>query len=63
MAEKYLFVLLDKASQQPNKLVDFIELQYVLLALGFKGRFRHEDESQLHDITARAYGTHSPLSQ
>ncbi|EHU9455389.1 type IVB secretion system protein IcmH/DotU [Vibrio vulnificus] len=50
------FVLLEKASQQPNKLADFIELQYVLLALGFKGRFRHEDESQLHDITARAYG-------
>ena len=50
------FVLLNKASQQPNKLVDFIELQYVLLALGFKGRFRHKDESQLHDITASAYG-------
>lgn len=49
------FVLLDKASQQPNKLVDFIELQYVLLALGFKGRFRHEDERLLHDKTAHVY--------
>ncbi|MCG9626439.1 type IVB secretion system protein IcmH/DotU [Vibrio mediterranei] len=50
------FVLLEKASQQPGKLVDFIELQYVLLSLGFKGRYRHGDDSQLYDITARAYG-------
>lgn len=50
------FILLEKACQQPNKLSDFIELQYVLLTLGFKGRYRHEDESQLHDITSRAYG-------
>lgn len=49
------FVLLDKASQQPAKLVDFIELQYVLLMLGFKGRYRHEDEHQLHEIKSDVY--------
>ncbi|MDN3680823.1 type IVB secretion system protein IcmH/DotU [Vibrio tapetis subsp. quintayensis] len=49
------FSLLDKASQQPAKLVDFLELQYVLLMLGFKGRYRHEDESELHEIQSRVY--------
>ncbi|PSU48940.1 hypothetical protein C9J12_10620 [Photobacterium frigidiphilum] len=50
------FVLLDKASQQPAKLVDFLELQYVLLMLNFKGRYRHEDENQLHEIKSNVYG-------
>ncbi|WP_064609337.1 type IVB secretion system protein IcmH/DotU [Photobacterium sp. J15] len=49
------FALLDKASQQPAKLVDFIELQYVLLMLGFKGRYRHGDESRLHEIKSDVY--------
>lgn len=49
------FTLLDKASQQPAKLVDFLELQYVLLMLGFKGRFRHDDESVLHEIQSNVY--------
>lgn|GEM_PF-3168027 len=49
------FTLLDKASQQPSKLVDFLELQYVLLMLGFKGRYRHEDESALHEIQSKVY--------
>lgn len=50
------FVLLEKANQQPAKLVDFLELQYVLLMLGFKGRYRHEDENQLHEIKSNVYG-------
>ncbi|UTM57047.1 type IVB secretion system protein IcmH/DotU [Photobacterium sp. CCB-ST2H9] len=49
------FALLEKASQQPGKLVDFIELQYVLLMLGFKGRYRHDDESPLHEIKSDVY--------
>ncbi len=49
------FTLLDKASQQPSKLVDFLELQYVLLMLGFKGRYRHEGESELHEVQSKAY--------
>jgi len=54
------FILLEKASQQPKKLSDFIELQYVLLALGFKGRFCYEDEGQLHDIISHTYGLIRP---
>lgn len=49
------FVLLDKATEQPNKLVDFLELQYVLLMLGFKGRYRHADENELNEIKAETY--------
>ncbi|AZL84504.1 hypothetical protein EIJ81_07670 [Aliivibrio salmonicida] len=49
------FTLLDKASQQPAKLVDFLELQYVLLMLGFKGRFRHDNENVLHEIQSNVY--------
>ncbi|EPR4993802.1 type IVB secretion system protein IcmH/DotU [Vibrio navarrensis] len=49
------FQLLEKASQQPGKLVDFIELQYVLLMLGFQGRYRHRDEHVLHEIKSDVY--------
>ncbi|MCL1078168.1 DotU family type IV/VI secretion system protein [Parashewanella spongiae] len=49
------FQLLDKACEQPAKLVDFIELQYVLLMLGFKGRYRHKDETDLHEIKSGVY--------
>lgn len=49
------FILLEKACKQQNQLIDFIELQYVLLMLGFKGRYRHGDESELHQIKANAY--------
>ncbi|MBE8168240.1 MAG: DotU family type IV/VI secretion system protein [Shewanella sp.] len=49
------FQLLDKASEQPAKLVDFIELQYVLLMLGFKGRYRHKEQTNLHEIKSDVY--------
>nr|WP_284676540.1 type IVB secretion system protein IcmH/DotU [Vibrio sinus] len=49
------FVVLENATQQPSKLLDFIELQYVLLQLGFKGKFRHEGDVPLHEISADAY--------
>lgn len=49
------FSLLDKAMQQPSKLVDFLELQYVLLMLGFEGRYRGVDESKLHQIKSDIY--------
>ncbi|MGB0894594.1 MAG: type IVB secretion system protein IcmH/DotU [Parashewanella sp.] len=61
------FQLLDKACIQPAKLVDFIELQYIILMLGFKGRYRHRDEAELHEIKSnvynvlRNYRTDSPL--
>ncbi|MBM7071358.1 type IVB secretion system protein IcmH/DotU [Shewanella sp. 202IG2-18] len=49
------FKILDKACQQPNKLVDFIELQYLMLVLGFQGRYRDHDESLLHEIKSDVY--------
>jgi len=49
------FVLLNKAKEQPTKLVDFLELQYVLMMLGFKGRFRHGEENELNEIKAETY--------
>ena len=49
------FQILDKACQQPAKLVDFIELQYVMLMLGFQGRYRDRDESLLHEIKSEVY--------
>ncbi|KXF83497.1 type IVB secretion system protein IcmH/DotU [Enterovibrio coralii] len=49
------FALLEKACQQPAKLADFIELQYILIMLGFKGRYRHADPSALHDVKSDVY--------
>ncbi|MDD1783967.1 type IVB secretion system protein IcmH/DotU [Enterovibrio sp. ZSDZ35] len=49
------FALLEKACQQPAKLSDFIELQYILIMLGFKGRYRHADPSALHDVKSDVY--------
>lgn len=49
------FVLLEKACEQPGKLVDFIELQYMLLMLGFKGRYRNSDNSTLYQIKSDVY--------
>ena len=49
------FVLLEKSSQQPAKLIDFIELQYILLMLGFKGRFRYGDENELNQVKSDTY--------
>ncbi|WP_087024166.1 type IVB secretion system protein IcmH/DotU [Thaumasiovibrio subtropicus] len=49
------FVLLEKASLQPTKLIDFIELQYVLLMMGFQGRYRDGDETALHQVKADVY--------
>jgi type VI secretion system protein ImpK len=49
------FILLEKASEQPGKLVDFIELQYILLMLGFKGRYRNADKGSLYQIKSDIY--------
>lgn len=49
------FQLLEKACLQPSKLVDFIELQYVLLMLGFQGQYRHRDEDILIQIKTDLY--------
>lgn len=49
------FILLKNALQQPVKLMDFLELQYILLMLGFKGRYRNEDERVLYEIKSEIY--------
>ncbi|RLV61249.1 DotU family type IV/VI secretion system protein [Parashewanella curva] len=49
------FQLLERASLQPQKLVDFIELQYVLMMLGFQGKYRHNDETELHEIKSNTF--------
>ncbi|WP_133405419.1 type IVB secretion system protein IcmH/DotU [Parashewanella tropica] len=49
------FQLLEKACHQPTKLIDFIELQYVLLMLGFQGLYRDQKESELYDLKTELY--------
>lgn len=49
------FVLIEQAKLRPAKLINFIELQYILLMLGFKGRYRVNDESELHKIKSELY--------
>ena len=49
------FVLLDKACQQPKLLIDFIKLVYVLLMLGFKGKYSETDQNELYEIKTYVY--------
>ena len=49
------FVLLDKACQQPKLLIDFIKLVYVLLMLGFKGKYSDTDQNELYEIKTYVY--------
>lgn len=49
------FVLLDKACQQPKLLIDFIELQYVLIMLGFKGKYSETDKNELYEIKSYVF--------
>lgn len=43
------FVLADKAMRQPKKLIDFIELIYLFLNIGFKGKYRFSEKSHLKE--------------
>lgn len=49
------FVLLDKACQQPKLLIDFIELVYILLILGFKGKYSDTDQNELYEIKSYVF--------
>lgn len=49
------FVLLDKACQQPKLLIDFIELVYILLLLGFKGKYSDTDQNELYEIKSYVF--------
>ncbi|KMV31094.1 membrane protein [Photobacterium swingsii] len=51
------FQLLDQARRQPSKLVDFLELQYVLMMLGFLGKYRHADRRKINELKSELYMT------
>ena len=48
------FLLLERIQRYPGRLIDLLELQYVFLRLGFRGRYRHHSR-QLQKITADLY--------
>ena len=41
------FTVCDKALKQPNKMADLLEIIYVFLQIGFKGRYRSREVEQL----------------
>ncbi|WP_299002078.1 type IVB secretion system protein IcmH/DotU [uncultured Shewanella sp.] len=49
------FELLEKAKLQPKKLIDFIELQFVLLKIGFMGKYRFESQYLLNEYASELY--------
>ncbi len=40
------YLLLDHAQMQPEQLIDFLELQYIILRLGFEGRYHDQPDSR-----------------
>ena len=46
--DEHFYIILDKICQVPNCFIDVIELMYICLSLGFKGRFRNQPFSN-HD--------------
>lgn len=65
-AGEVFFILLEQARQNTAKMIDFIELMYLLLRLGFKGRYLDTDGQALTELTnslyddVRKYRTESP---
>ncbi|WP_281648363.1 type IVB secretion system protein IcmH/DotU [Parendozoicomonas sp. Alg238-R29] len=64
------FVLLDQARQQPEQQSELLELMYVLLRIGFKGRYQHQPDPALtsyqnnsHDLTRLCAELYSELSR
>ena len=51
------FQLLEQAGRQPAKLVDFLELQYVLIMLGFLGKYRHDNRQKMNELQSELYST------
>ncbi len=50
------FQLIEHARSQPEMMADFLELQYILLRLGFSGRY-HDQPGQLQTIGYELYRT------
>lgn len=51
---EYFFDFLDSAYRKPDLLTDFLELQYYILSLGFKGKYLH-DNNRLANIYHSVY--------
>lgn len=54
-AGEVFFTLLDQARQNIPRMIDFIELQYLLLRLGFCGRYQETDKHALADLLGALY--------
>ena len=54
-AGEVFFILLEQARQNTAKMIDFIELLYLLLRLGFRGRFQNTDGHALTELTNNLY--------
>ena len=67
-AGEVFFILLEQARQNTAKMIDFIELLYLLLRLGFRGRYQNSGGHALTELTndlyddIRKYRTESPVS-
>ena len=57
------FVLLDQARQQPEQQSDLLELMYVLLRMGFQGRYQNSEHvrKEGHDLTRLSAELYSEL--
>jgi type VI secretion system protein ImpK len=54
--EKF-FLLLKRAKEKPHETIDLLELMYVILALGFVGRYAKRAQGELWDVREDLYRT------
>jgi type VI secretion system protein ImpK len=54
--EKF-FLLLKRAREKPHETIDLLELMYVMLALGFVGRYAKRAQGELWDVREELYHT------
>ena len=54
-AGEVFFILLEQARQNTRRMIDFIELLYVLLRLGFKGKYMNADGHALAQLSNDLY--------
>ncbi|MGI9280817.1 MAG: type IVB secretion system protein IcmH/DotU [Endozoicomonas sp.] len=50
-AGEVFFILVNQALQEADKMRDFLEVAYLLLRLGFNGRYLNNDNRELVDLT------------
>ena len=54
-AGEVFFILLEQARQNTRRMIDFIELLYILLRLGFKGMYMNTDGHTLAELCSDLY--------